>query len=336
MFFTGEGQGAALHCIRGHKLVRFWLASAAWLVLVLPGLAHAVPKPPVFSTELKLVKVVVTVHDEEGRVVDDLKTEDFTVLEDGQTQSLDFFARSVDAEGPAADREQALVLDLGMLMDTSASMSNEMSLSQQAAIRFLDAVPRARELLTIFFDRDIRISKYDSENQQGLFERILDTQAGDRTAFRDAVAVYLSRVQEGSGRKVAVLFTDGVDTYSHVSFPDLLDMVRASEVVIYAIGFKGEPRSGAASPLSASNTLRRLATVSGGHAFFPSSYRDLPKIYDQILEDLSGQYVLGFSSKNLAADGKFRKLKVTVRRPNLKIQHREGYFAPEAPQSATK
>jgi Ca-activated chloride channel family protein len=108
-------------------------------------------------------------------------------------------------------------------------------------------------------------------------------------------------------------------------------------VVIYAIGFKGQNGSAnSAHPLSGESILKRLAVMTGGKAFFPRSYRDLPAIYEKILADLAGQYVLGFTSTNRAENGKYRKLRVTVAKAGLKVQHREGYLAPLAPQAALK
>jgi len=75
-----------------------------------------------------------------------------------------------------------------------------MRLTQESAVRFLDSIPRARDLVAIFFDQDIRISRYTSENQQGLFERILEAKGRGNTALYDAISVYLSRVADSSGR----------------------------------------------------------------------------------------------------------------------------------------
>jgi Ca-activated chloride channel family protein len=314
------------------------VVSAALPFLVIPGVAAHAANPPVFGSELELVKLTVTVRDATGAIVGDLKPEDFLVADEGAPQTLSFFARSLDPSGSDEDRERALTLDLGLLMDTSASMVQTLTLSQQAAIRFLESVPRARDLITVFFDRDIRLSHYDSEHQQGLFDQILDSQAREKTAFYDAVSVYLSRIGESRGRKVAVLFTDGVDTASAVSFSELVDMARASSTTIYAIGFQGDNASGVGHihPMGGDAVLKRLAAATGGGVFFPKSYRDIPAIYDKILQELSGQYVLGFTPTNRTTDGKFRRLKVTVRRPGLKVQYREGYFAPGAAQAAAK
>jgi VWFA-related protein len=309
-------------------------AAACLLTLALAGrLVSAADAPPVFKSALDLVKVTVTVRDASGALVTDLKPEDFVVTENGEAQSLGLFAHAKDPEGGDEAREKALTLDLGLLMDTSSSMTPVLKLSQQAAIRFLDGVPRARDLLTLFFDRDIRISRYDSEHQQGLFERILATRGTDRTALYDAVAVYLARAEESTGRRVAVLFSDGEDTASNVRFAELVDMVRASPVTIYVIGFQaGSPTN--IRTMTASAVLRKLADITGGQAYFPTNYRDLPGIYERILADLGAQYVLGFESTNKTADGKFRKLRVTVKRPHLRVVHREGYFAPEPPEAA--
>ena len=282
------------------------------------------PAPPVFSAGAELVKVTVTVHDSKGALVPDLKAEDFVVSEDGHQQKLQLFAPAV-----VPGHDEALTLDLGLLLDTSESMAQEIRLSQEAATRFLEAIPRARDLLTVFFDEDIRISRYDSEHQQGLFERILDARASGRTALYDAIAVYLSRVEGSSGRKVLVLLTDGEDTRSEVSIGEIAQLVRSSAVTIYSVAFPGEYSSGTTRFAAARSFLGFLAGQTGGQVFNPLHSKDLPAIYSTILDELSSQYVLGFTSDNAARDGRFRKLRVDVKPKALKLRYRSGYFAPK-------
>ena len=279
---------------------------------------------PVYPTEVEEVHIALSVRDARGKVVTDLTPADIVVSEDGRRQTVQLFARGVDEGQDTAAAREALALDLGLLMDTSESMLNELKLSQQAATRFLEAIPRARELYTIFFDEDIRVSRYDSENQQGLFDRIHSAKGGGNTALYDAIAVYLSRVQDGSGRKVLVLFTDGDDTRSALNFPDLLKLVRSSRVTIYAIAFGTGP-AGSMRSVRPRAVLEQLASMTGGQVFTPHGSRDLPSIYDRILEDLAAQFVVGYVSDNPARDGKFRKIKVTSRKPGLSIRHRSGY-----------
>lgn len=280
---------------------------------------------PVFEVGLNVVNVTATVRDEEGNLVSDLTAEDFVVKEDGREQVLQVFAPAADPK----EREE-LVLNLGMLCDTSRSMRENLRLSQQSAIRFLDAIPRARDLILIFFDRDIRISRYNSENQQGIFERILETEGEGYTALYDAVAVYVSRVMGTSGRKVLVLFTDGDDTTSSTPASHVMRLVRATDVTIYPVAFNDRRNPGNADRLRARAFLRDLARESGGQVFRPAAYRELAEIYNNILDELNGQYVLGYVSDNPEPDGKYRRLKVELRREGLKVRHRPGYDAPEA------
>jgi Ca-activated chloride channel family protein len=279
----------------------------------------------VFQVGLDVVNLTVTVSDSKGGLVGDLVADDFLVLEDGRPQKLQVFARAIEP-----GEEENLTLDLGLLMDTSESMVKELKLSQQAAVRFLDAIPRARDLLTIFFDRDILVSRYDSENQQGLIDRIQSIKGGGWTALYDAIAVYVSRVQDGAGRKVMVLFSDGEDSKSTTSLGEILEVVRSSPVTIYPIAFMGGLGSPSGSrAVGAKAFLTGLASTTGGEVFTPSSSRDLPRIYERILDQLEAQYVLGFVSDNAKRDGKFRKLKVELKRKDLRVRHREGYYAPK-------
>lgn len=281
-------------------------------------------KPPVFPVDLDLVNVTVTVRDEHGGLVSHLGQDDFTILEDGRPQRVRLFA-------PAATEEERaeLVLNLGMLFDTSESMRKDLRLSQQSATRFLEAIPRARDLLLVFFDRDIRISRYNSENQQGIFSRILETRGSGHTALRDAIAVYLSRVVDTPGRKVLVIFTDGDDTTSQVPPQEVQRLLRSSEVTVYPVAFPGEGRPNSTDALRARSFLHGLAETTGGQVFQPTASRQLAAIYDKILDELGSQYVLGYTSDNSSRDGRFRRITVELKRPELRVRHRRGYDAPK-------
>src|SRR5262245_55875800 len=147
------------------------LAILVLTAMAAPGGSMAGDTPPVFPARLEQVHITVTVQDAGGRLVPNLSSQDFQVFENGRPQKIALFGRAVEPR-----EAEHLALDLGLLMDTSSSMIQELKFSQQAAVRFLESIPRARDLYTIFFDDDIRISHYDSENQQGLFERILKSQ----------------------------------------------------------------------------------------------------------------------------------------------------------------
>ena len=339
------------------------LAGSLLLLATLAAFAAA-GQAPVFQSDVEMVNVTVTAPDARGNLVSDLTESDFAVKEDGRPQKLELFAaaaRQVHAgerspvtgelhctrcnavlhvtagetvppcpEGHRTfdvDSQQELALNLGMLFDTSESMRKEIKLSQESAIRFLDAIPRAKDLMLVFFDRDIRISRYNSENQQGIFERILGTEGSGYTALNDSIAVYLSRVAETPGRKVLVLFSDGDDTTSRLNSADVEQLLRGSDVVVYPVAFAGE-RPQSSEGLRAQAFLATLAEVSGGRVFKPRASRELAAIYQSILDELGSQYVIGYVSDNPARDGRFRRLQVEVKRPGLKLRHRPGYAAP--------
>ena len=303
-------------------MIRSAVALAGLALLTVPGAAQ---QPPVFHIDLDLVNVTVTVRDARGGLVSDLREQDFEVLEDGRPQKVQLFA---PASSPEERKE--LALNLGMLFDTSESMRKDLRLSQQSAVRFLDAIPRARDLVLVFFDRDIRLSRYSSENQQGIFERILETEGGGETALLDAITVYISRVADTPGRKVLVLFTDGDDTTSRIPAQEVLRLVRSTEVTIYPVAFMGHQRPNSAAALRARALLHALADSTGGRVFEPAASKELAAIYTSILDELGSQYVLGYVSDNLKRDGKFRT--ITVRsKPSLKVRHRPGYHGPQDP-----
>ncbi len=296
--------------------------------------AAAAQQPPVFQVDVDMTNVTVTVTDSHGKLVSDLEPDDFVVREDGRVQKVLLFAPA----GRPENRDE-LALNLGLLFDTSGSMRQELRLSKESAIRFLDAIPRAKDLLLVFFDRDIRISRYASENQQGIFDRILETEGEGLTALYDAITVYVSRVMDSPGRKVLVLFTDGDDTTSNTTEGDVERMIRASDVVVYPVEFRGDQRPNSPRAMQAHAFLAGLATASGGRVFQPQASRELAKIYETILGELGSQYVLGYVSDNPAHDGRYRKLDVRVSRPGLKVRYRPGYDAPKdepAPQAKAK
>jgi Ca-activated chloride channel family protein len=206
-------------------------------------------------------------------------------------------------------------------------MKAQIKLTQESAIRFLESIPRARDLLMIFFDQDIRLSRYNSENQQGLFERILETKGSGNTALYDAISVYLARVSESNGRKILVLFTDGEDSTSAITPGETLVLVRSSGVTVYPIAFHGNFGLGTNRYVSARAFLNTLAESSGGLVYSPTASRNLSVIYQKILDELSSQYVLGFVSDNARLDGRFRKLRVEVKPKGLRVRHRVGYYA---------
>src|SRR5262245_61506942 len=294
------------------------------------SLAHLGAQPANFRAGTELVSVTATVTDRRGQYVTDLRREDFEILEDGKPQTLQQFARGEDLEtGPE--------LHIGLLFDTSGSMDADIKMSRSAAIKFLNTMSYARDMTLVDFDTEVRVTKFGQQDFPRLVERIRSRKPEGFTAMYDALGVYLDGATDVTGRKILVVFTDGGDTRSAIRFGDAMTLIRASDVMVYAIGFLQNQSSG--SRADQRLRLTQMANESGGSAFFPANMKEIEEAYDTIVSQVQSQYTLGYISTNTATDGKWRKVEIRVRQPaanGARIQSRKGYFAPYRTEPASK
>jgi Ca-activated chloride channel family protein len=135
--------------------------------------------------------------------------------------------------------------------------------------------------------------------------------------------------EEEASRQAIIVFSDGHDTYSLVSYDEVLDTAKRSNTAIYTIGLRDE-RDTSRGARSEEFILRQLALETGGRSFFPTTIADLTNVYSQIADELSSQYSMGYTSSNQKRDGAWRPLVVQVSRPNLVTRTKKGYFGPTA------
>ncbi len=279
---------------------------------------------PLFTSRIDLVHLGVTVVDRDGNLVTDLTRDDFEVLEDGRPQEVDYFS-----VGLASDVE-TIPLHIGMLLDMSGSMEQNDRFQKTAAVRFLNTLTYAADITLVDFDTEVRVGRYGQQDFGRLIERVRGRRPEGYTALYDALGVYLDGAFEQDGRKVLVLYTDGEDTRSRLSIRDARDLLRASDVTVYAIGFQRNLRARVRQRQRM--RLRQLTELTGGIAYFPPSADALEEIYATIVEELDARYSLGFISTNTRRDGSWREVEVRLRseRSDLrraKVRVREGYYA---------
>src|SRR6266571_1368303 len=187
-----------------------------------------------FKSGVELINVTATVSDASGRFVPGLRKEDFVVYEDDQPQQVTHFS---------AER---VPVSLGIALDTSGSMAGEkISAAQSALDRFLyDLLDRQDEVfLYRFSNNPVLLQGWTSDRQ--LVSRALGriTPNGG-TAMYDTVADAIPLAQRGVNRKKALLvISDGNDTASRISIREVKQLIRESEVLVYAIGIDGEPET---------------------------------------------------------------------------------------------
>lgn len=302
------------------------------VVMVLAG-AAAASAQPVFRSGVDLVRFGVTVVDDDGDPVSGLTAADFRVVEEGDEQRIAYFSRGLEL-----DRDR-MPLHLGVLFDVSGSMTVDASFAKTAAIRFLRGLDFAADVTLVDFDTQVRVSRFTPVDFPRLVERLRAQEAEGMTALYDALGVYLDGAFAQDGRKLLLLYSDGADTRSRLRFGELRDLLRASDVTVYAIGFQSVRRT--LAQMRQRLRLQQIAELTGGRAYFPTSEESLDEIYGRIREELEARYSLGYVSTDPTTDGAWRRVTVSLRgdRPGLddaSIRAREGYFAPYIEESGPR
>ena len=186
-----------------------------------------------FRSGVDLVNVTATVTDEDGRFVPGLRREDFTVYEDGKLQDVSHFSN---------DR---VPVSLGLLLDTSGSMSAEKMAAARSAIDRLiyELLDKDDELFLVEFATNARLTQGWTTDRRLISRAVGEASAAGGTAIYDAVATAIPTAQAGTHRKKALLvISDGNDTNSTTSVGVLRQQIRESDVLVYALGIDGSGR----------------------------------------------------------------------------------------------
>ncbi|GBC77524.1 hypothetical protein HRbin08_01002 [bacterium HR08] len=283
------------------------------------------------TLEAPLVNVNVSVTDEYGKAVADLRKEDFVIYEDGVEQQITHFA-SVTAP-----------FDLALLLDVSGSTESKLSVIRRAAQAFVDMLgPDDRMAVFAFARRVYPIAPFTNDRAL-LKQRIQAIRGGGGTAFYDALWYVLTEVERRPGRRRAiVVMTDGVDNSirqpwlypTEHTFEELLARVQESDALIYPIYLDTEyemvVRQRRESPMSyavARRQLLALAEHSAGTLYRADTVEDLEGVYQRIADELRTIYSLAYSPTNATRDGKWRTIRVKVLRPGVRVKARRGYYA---------
>ena len=302
---------------------------AATLLAVFASAPTAQDAPPapnrqsqVFRSAVDIVSLNVTVVDGAAHYVTDLDQNDFSVFEDGVKQDVTFFTR----------RQQQIAMS--MLLDSSASMEDKLQTLQTAAVNFVKRLKPADLAQIIDFDSSVQIRQGFTSNQGDLESAILQTAAGGSTSLHNAIYISLKelrkiRVQaeEDVRRQALIVFSDGEDTSSLVSFDEVLDLAKRSETAIYTIALRGTDTQ-TRGFREAEFVMRQLAQETGGRSFFPTKIDDLNGVYAAIADELASQYTLGYTSRNSKRDGAWRRVVVQVAKPSATPRTKKGYYAP--------
>ena len=273
-----------------------------------------------FRVSVEMVSLSVTVVDEDRRLVADLEAENFTVFEDGVPQQIKIFSR------------EALPLRMVILLDTSASIRERLPMAQEAAVRFVQSLKPGDEVKVIEFnDRVLTLSDFTPDFARAE-EAIRSTKAQGATSLYEALYISLrsfSRYRNGDERMAVIVLSDGNDTRSLVTFDDVREMARKTDVLIYTISLRGQEEDLRKQKYAdAKFELEKLSGETGGSSFAPGKIEDLAGAYDRIAAELKSQYNIGYVSTNAKADGSWRRLQIRCDREGVVVRGRVGYYAP--------
>ena len=309
-----------------------------------------------FRSGVELVNVTATVSDDTGRFVSGLEKDDFTVYDDGVRQEVTYFSN---------DR---VPVSLGILLDVSGSMTSDKLATAKAAIdRFIfDLLGKDDELFFMEFANHPRLTQQWTRDRRMISRAVDRATASGGTAMYDAIADANPFASAGENRKKAILvISDGNDSNSNTSVSELRQLIRESEVMVYALGVDGTSRgssSGRVSPPPVQipspfpfpiprgrrpafpqitggvfnrnvngervngEALHQITDDTGGRTEIVRGFDGLEAATARIADELSKQYYLGYAS-NGDKDGRWHAIRVEVRDRRLTVRARRGYVA---------
>jgi VWFA-related protein len=291
------------------KVPQFFVAAALVTVTAFPSAGQR------FTSGIELVSVDALVMN--GRLpVSGLTVEDFDLRDNGVAQSI----QQVAVEG--------LPLRVAMSFDVSTSVEGERLEHLRAAARSIiqRLRPKDRASLSAFSHRLDRLVPLTGDRKQ-LLDAVGRLEAGGGTSLRDAAFAAVALRDESVGRTLVVLFSDGVDTTSFLSEPDVLRAAERSDVIIYPVGVRTTVRLGprfdsrlatlvAQQEERNMRFLKDLAAATGGRLVIAEGDKDIGAAFARALDEFNSRYVLVYTPTGVTGQG--------WHRIDLKLKHRKG------------
>ena len=298
-----------------------------WQRLFLLALSPAVllisQETPVFRTEVKLVRLLVTVKDKAGHLVGSLGKDAFRIFDNGAEQDVAVF-----------ERQTALPLNVALCIDTSGSTAKELKYELESATKFLHAFfneGNPEDMVALYsFNWEVVVRSNFTRRIQRLEDGMKRMKGEAGTSLYDAIFFASRDLEKRDGRRVIVVVTDGGDTTSGKKYHEALEAAQRADAVIYSI-LVMPITSDAGRNIGGENALTTLGQGTGGKVFLPSLGAEVDRAFADILRDLRTQYLVGYYPKNVPlTKNRFHSLKIQLSNPDLQSQYRNGYYGDAA------
>jgi Ca-activated chloride channel family protein len=286
-----------------------------------PSALYAQDGDTTLKVDVKLVNVFVTVTDDHGAPIANLKKEDFNLLEDGREQKISVF-----------DRESALPLSIILAVDTSLSTRKDLPLELASARKFTHAILRPVDNLALYKFSETVDEVVPFTSDLGRIDRGIDRiRNGAATALYDALFLASRALDKRQGRKVLVVITDGGDTVSKTDYKEAVRAAVEAEAIVYSI-IVVPIEASAGRDTGGEHALIQISSDTGGKYYYASSISQLDDAFRQISDELRTQYLLAYYPSQRFADSDFRRLQVTVKgNSSDRVRHRTGYYTSKSP-----
>ena len=282
------------------------------------------PGMPVLQMNVKLVNVFTNVTDATGAIVGALTKDDFAVTEDGRPQKISVF-----------ERQSQIPLSLVLAIDTSGSVRKDLPIEQDAAKRFVHALLRGQDQMSLLeFSTEVRQVVGFTNQANRIDHGLSSLRGGPATALYDAIYLASQNLAPLHGRKVLILVTDGGDTANTVTYADALEQALRGEVMVYSI-IDVPIEASAGRDTGGEHALITLAEQTGGKYFYASA-GGLDQAFAKVSDDLRTQYLIGYYPAHQLPGTTFHRIHVAVPRAAeqaFQIRYRTGYYADSQPPS---
>lgn len=273
------------------------------------------PFEVVETAEVASVLLDTSVQDKKGRFVKGVDVSAFTVIEDGQPQTIDLV------------RQEAVGATFAMLVDSSESMSRRLDFVQRTATTLSRYMGPRDRMVIAPFSREVGSITGPTNDRATIAESVRAITAHGGTAILDSLASASRILVSAEGRRTIVLITDGYDEDSSTSFEEALAAVKSVGATLYVVGVGGV----AGISIKGERLLRRLAVETGGRFFFPAREEQLAEVGNVLTEDVQNRYLIAYTPLNQKFDGTWRAVTVKTTDPEHVVRTRPGYFAPKPP-----
>jgi Ca-activated chloride channel family protein len=302
------------------------------------------PRTPVFKSRVDLVVLSFTVTDNKGKYVNGLKPSDFRILEDGIKEKLSTFsegnrpAMQIMDDGslrPVTPGEQEVErtpagapigdfvgTNVFVLFDTSNFMYHGFVYAEDAIADFVRGLDRADSVAVYTFSRNLsRAASLTRDRNDAIFG-LRKSVAGDDTALYNGLLLTLRDAAKVPGRKVVIVFSNGPDNASMVAPDDVRAVAEDEGIPIYVISTNDVSKD----PIS-SNVFKRIATRTGGKAYWAKTWQKQVEAFEAIREDLGNSYTVTYYPAPNQNEG-FRKIDIQIVSDTAKkfrVRSRPGY-----------